>query len=444
MRWLLLKDLQILRRSPLILALLVAYPVAIAVLIGFAISRGPEKPRVAFANLAGEAQFSLGGQRLNPSAYTARLFEAIDPIRVSTRAAAIEKVRSGEALAALVVPADAAERLQGMLSLSGGEPPTVEVFYNAEDPVKRRYVESTIRSRLAEANAALSDAVLAQSAKYLDLVVKGGKLSFPLVGEVKILGLRNARTLIDTSLRGLPPDSPQRAPLQQVSRFAKLAADNLDLSKPILASIGQPVRVKQTVVEGSKTPLDQFAISVAATLSLMLVTLLLAAGLLALEREEGVFARLVRGLVSRTTLLSEKIVLAAAAAFVVTLLQLAVLRIFVALEIKPLALAAGALAFAALGLAIGGLTRDVRAASLLAFMLCLPLAFLALVPSGSVAPALYDVIRAVSAAFPFKPALDALDAALNDAGEVGGPLLHLAGLTLVFGALGRLALERFA
>ena len=50
MRWLLLKDLQILRRSPLQALLLVAYPVLIAVLVGFAISRGPEKPRVAFLN----------------------------------------------------------------------------------------------------------------------------------------------------------------------------------------------------------------------------------------------------------------------------------------------------------------------------------------------------------------------------------------------------------
>ena len=74
----------------------------------------------------------------------------------------------------------------------------------------------------------------------------------------------------------------------------------------------------------------------------------------------------------------------------------------------------------------------------------LPLAFLALVPSGAVAPALYDVIRAVSAIFPFKPALDALDAALNDAGSLGGPLLHLAALTAGFGVLGRLALQRFA
>ena len=55
MRWLLLKDLRILRRSPLLVALLVLYPVVIAVLIGFALSRGPDKPKVAFYNgLAGE------------------------------------------------------------------------------------------------------------------------------------------------------------------------------------------------------------------------------------------------------------------------------------------------------------------------------------------------------------------------------------------------------
>jgi ABC-2 type transport system permease protein len=108
------------------------------------------------------------------------------------------------------------------------------------------------------------------------------------------------------------------------------------------------------------------------------------------------------------------------------------------------AVIAGAVAFAALGLAIGALTREVRAASLLAFMLSLPLAFLALVPSGAVAPALYDLIRAVSAVFPFKPTLDALDAALNDAGGLAGPLLHLAGLALAFGVLSRIALRRFA
>ena len=77
------------------------------------------------------------------------------------------------------------------------------------------------------------------------------------------------------------------------------------------------------------------------------------------------------------------------------------------------ALALGALAFGALGVAIGALARDVRAASLLAFLLSLPLVFLALVPAGSVARGLYDVISAISFVFPFKAALQALDAAVN-------------------------------
>ena len=42
------------------------------------------------------------------------------------------------------------------------------------------------------------------------------------------------------------------------------------------------------------------------SVSLMFITLLLAAGALALEREENAFPRLVRGLVSRTGLLVEK------------------------------------------------------------------------------------------------------------------------------------------
>jgi uncharacterized integral membrane protein (TIGR00697 family) len=71
-----------------------------------------------------------------------------------------------------------------MLGLGGGTPPTVEVYYNAEDPVKRRFVESTIEARLAEANKALSDTVLRASAGYIDVIVRGGDVSLPLVGAI--------------------------------------------------------------------------------------------------------------------------------------------------------------------------------------------------------------------------------------------------------------------
>jgi ABC-2 type transport system permease protein len=109
------------------------------------------------------------------------------------------------------------------------------------------------------------------------------------------------------------------------------------------------------------------------------------------------------------------------------------------------AVAGGALAFGALGVAIGGLAREVRAASLLAFLLTLPIAFLALVPSGAVTGALYDLIRVVSAVLPFKAALEAIDAALNGSQPgLGESLLHLLAVAVGFAVLARLALRRFA
>ncbi len=73
-------------------------------------------------------------------------------------------------------------------------------------------------------------------------------------------------------------------------------------------------------------------------------------------------------------------------------------------------------AFAAMGSAIGVAAREVRASALLAFALSLPIAFLSLVPSGAVSETLYDVIRIVAGAFPFRPALDALQAGLASGG----------------------------
>jgi ABC-type multidrug transport system permease subunit len=445
MRWLLLKDLRILSRSPLLVALLILYPIVIAVLIGFALSRGPDKPEVAFYNgLAGvSAEVELGGERIDLAAEGQRLFDAIDPVRVDSRREAIQKVRDGEVLGALIIPEDLATNIQSSL-----EPGTVEVYFNAEDPAKRQFVENTIKAQVQSANAALTKRVAREALQLLDLISSGGEYSF-LGQSFDVLGLERAELILEQARAELPPGSEERAELDRVITFGRLARENLAFSDDVLAVVGEPIRVKATALEGGSTSLTSFAVALAVAVSLMFITLLLAAGTLALEREENAFSRLVRGLVSRTGLLAEKAGLAAACSVVVCLLMMAGLGLFVELDWSrfPLWLAAlvvGALAFAALGLAIGARTRDVRAASLLAFMLCLPLAFLALVPSGAVAPALYDVIRAVSAAFPFKPALDALDAALNDAGGLGAPLLHLAALTLAFGLLGRLALHRFA
>ena len=309
-------------------------------------------------------------------------------------------------------------------------------------------MRDTIKASVQDANTVLTRKLTQAALEVLDLISTGGQYSF-LGREVDILGLERSERNLRAAKADLPAGSPARERVDEVIDFARVARENLGFSDDVLASVGSPLRVKQTALDGDATPLSQFAVAIAVTVSIMFITLLLAAGTLALEREENAFMRLVRGLVSRTGLLLEKAGLAAFCSLVVCLLMLAGLGLFVDLQWDrfPLwvaAVGAGALAFAAMGLAVGALTREVRAASLLCVMVALPLTFLALVPSGAVSPALFDAIRVVSALFPFKPTLDALDAALNDSGGIGVPLLHLGALFVAFGAASRLALRRFA
>ena len=449
MRWLLAKDLLLLRRSPLLSGLLIGYPIVIAVLIGFALSGGSERPRVAFLNeVPTDTPFELGGESFDLVGARNELCERIECVRVSSREEARELVADGEVLGALVLPADMIDKLRSLGGLTP-EQPAVEVLVNEEDPVKGQLVDDTISALLSDANLRISQQVSDVSATYLDILLNGGDFSF-LAEDLQILGLRGAEDILRGIRDQLPASGPERAELDRVIRFASLAAENLDVADDLLASVSQPILVDKEVVNGDSPSLDNFAIAVAATITLMFVTVLLVAGSLALEREENAFARLVRGLVGKTALLAEKIALGIVAALFVTLLMLAGLELFVGLDWGrfPLwipAILGGGAAFAAFGAAIGVAAREVRAASLLAFMISLPIAFLSLVPSGTVSPGLFDAIEIVAALFPFAPALDALGGALDAGGPaLGTALVHLAAITLAYAALARIALRRFA
>lgn len=448
MRWLLLKDLQILRRSPLQALLLVAYPILIALLVGFAISREPGKPRVAFINEVPQgSRVSIGGSELPAVGVEDRVCRRVECVHAADRDEAIEKVRSGDVLAALVLPADLVDRLNS-LSTPTPETPRVEVIVNQEDPLKARLVDDRITSLLAEANLVIARRMAAEGGRSLDLLVNGG--SVQVVGrEVQILGLRASNRIL-RQLRPAVPAGPLHAELERVLGFTDLALENFDVAKPLLRRVAQPVEVDKQVVSAPTPPLDVFAIAVAATFTLTFVTVLLVAGSLALEREENAFSRLTRGLISRSALLVEKVGLGTVVGFAVTMLMLAGVQLLVSLDWSrfPLWIAAalwGGAALAAAGAALGAAARDVRAVSLLAFMVSLPIALLSLVPSGAVGPALFDAIRIVTAVFPFKPALQAMTAALDASGPgIGGPLAHLAVLIVAYGLLARIALRRFA
>ena len=446
MRWMLLKDLQILRRSKLLVGLLIVYPVAIALLIGFALSSGPEKPSLAFLSKIppSQQQIKLGDQTIDIKTYTDKLFGSVERIDVENRDQALEQVRSGRALAGLIIPPNFVTQL----SQGGLESASIEVIYNG-DALKQSFVRSTVNSKLAEADAALARQITQVAGGYIDTIANGGEIDLGGL-HFDLIGLKKADNLLVSAIRLAGDDREVRDKIKPVQSFAALGVANIDRFKDVLSTVERPVQVQETILSGRRTPLDTFAVALAVAVSLMFVCVLLASGLLALEREENTFSRLARGLVPGWLLLAGKIVLAAICAFGVTFVMLLGISAFVPLDygrlpLWILALAASSLAFATLGVAIGSLAREVRAASLLALMLALPLAFLALVPSGGVSPLLYDIIRVISALFPFKPALDAIDAAINDSGDsIAVAMAHLGGLILVFGAAAWAGLRRFA
>jgi ABC-type multidrug transport system permease subunit len=440
MKALLVKDLLILRRSRLLVGVLVIYPIAIALLIGLAISRSPGKPKVAIVDETPAGQtVKVGSERVPVNAYAEQLFSQVQPERASSRAQAVQELKSGKVLAAVVIPPNIAARLG-----SGLKQGQLEVLYNG-NALEQSLVQAQIESALAQANIGFSEQIQRAASQAIGALLSGRNLG--VLGAPELIGLGQIPSKLHGIIARTPPGADRRA-LEQVDAFASFAAQNLTLAKNVLSTIGQPIQVKTTLIEGRRTPLNTFAVVVAVSISLMFVCVLLASGGVALEREEHTLARLARGLISRGGLLAEKALLAVVCSAALAFAMLAGISAFVELDWGRVgqwlaALALGGVAFAALGVAIGALAREVRAASLLAFLLSLPLAFLALVPSGAVGAGLSDAIDVISFVFPYKAALQALDAAVNGASpSLPGPLAHLAVLAIVFGALARVGLRR--
>ena len=397
---------------------------------------------------ASQSAVRIGGQTVDVGSYASGLLSAVTPIHAPTRAAAIADVRSGRALAAVIIPAALPRQIEQLITQGVGNP-TVEVYVNTRNPLDRQFVQAALSSRIAEVQSDVSRRVLAVAVHDLQQVLGGGSVT--ILGQtVRLLGLRDTRAIVEGALATLPQNSPLQVSLGQVESFAQLAITGLGFAKPVLGSIGSPLTVQETQLSGATTPTAVYAAAIAVAVSLMIVAMLLAAGTLALERTENTWERLVRGLVSPLELLGEKVVLSGGCAAVVALLMAAGLSAFVSLdwgrcELWVAAAALGGLAFGALGVALGAIAREVSAASLMAFLVSLPVAFVALVPGTAVSGTVHTVLDVIAYCFPFRPALQAFSDAFGGSGPALAPALaHLAVQALVYGALARVAARRFA
>ncbi|HEV7918410.1 MAG TPA: ABC transporter permease, partial [Solirubrobacterales bacterium] len=434
------KDLTILRRTPAIAVLLALYPALVAVLIGLAVGKPPAKPVVAIVNEvpANERKLTIGGKKFNLDKLIKALYTNVDGRTVDSRKEALQQVRSGDAVAAVIIPRDIVTELESALGQGH-----LEAIFDDSDAIRKSYVETTIKGLLVDTNKELTSRFSGVALDYLDIIVNGGKIGFGS-RSYKILGLKEGEDILPRVLAYIPPD--QRADVIKLTQSIGLAKTGLRYSDDLLNRVGEPIKLERQPI-GTNSSVPALAVAVAVCVSLMFVALLLGAGMLAFEQEDQMLMRLLRGLATRRGIVIEKTLLAALCSLVVGTVMVAAFGLFVDVRWERVwmwwpALVAAATGFGVAGVAVGAASGDVRAASLASFMLGLPLAAAALVPKGSIGPALYDVLQVISALFPFKPALDLVQAGLTPGSDALVPILHLTALVLVYGAIASWAIKR--
>lgn len=430
------KDLRVLRRSPVLLAMLVGYPIVIALLVGLVAGYANAKPRVALVDEDGlPAVVTVGAQQFHVDRTIRRVSRDVTLVRLSPDEAARE-LRNGKIVASVTVPAGFTADLRGMV-----ESPRLELRTTQGGLAPR--VTQQVQALVYSLNQQLQEAYINANLRYVDLIRHGGGGTF-LGRRFDVLGLDGTARLLD--------QLPAEPRLKRIQSFVHTAGLALDQTDDALRATANPIRLVREPDRGRTWLLSAQIQGYALGLTLSFLALLLAAGTLASERDENVIGRLVRGPVSLWQLVWGKAVLAGAVA---GLLGLAITLAFGAIvELGnveggepwgrlPLVLAGVLLAgtsFGALGALVGALARDARTASLVALLVALPIVFLGLVPSEVVPPAGW-----VSDAFPFAHAVRLFASALYDASPwrtVSIQAGWLAALGLACAALARVAARR--
>jgi ABC-2 type transport system permease protein len=433
---LLRKDLLVLRRSPALVVVLVLYPVMIAVLIGLMATYANAKPRVGLVdedNLP--PTIVVAGKRFHVDRTIDEISRNVDLVRLSPEEAD-RQLADGRLVAVIEIPPGFLVTLKGLL-----HSPRL-VLRTGEGGITPR-VEQQMQALVYNLNLRLQKAFAAADRGYIRLLVEGGHGKV-LDRDFHVLGLDGTQRLLDR----LPP-SPQSKRIQDFVHDARLA---LGLAAQAVEATAHPIQLEIPPERGRTWALSAQVQAYALALTITFLSLMLAAGAIAAERDENVIGRLARGLVSLGQLVWAKVGLAAVVA---VLLGITVALIFAVaiqagnvtggepwrrLPLLVVGLALAGAAVGAIGALIGGLAREARTASLVAILIVLPVVFLGLVPREIVPPAGW-----LSDLFPFVHAVRFFAAALFDVSPWRRLLyesIWLVGIAGVFGLLARLGARR--
>ena len=434
---LLKKDALVLRRSPLLLGIVLAYPVAIAVLVGLVAGYSTAKTRVALVdedNLP--PVVTIGGQRFHVDRTIQEVSKNVDLVRGLSRDEAERQLAAGKVVAVVTVPPGFLATLEQMV-----RSPQLEIELS-RGPISAR-VKQQVQALVYSLNRQLQSAYIETNLKYVDLILRGGDGTF-LGQPISVIGLERA----EQELRQMP-QTPRVKELEDFVHDARLALAN---TGDALRATARPIGVTYVNGRGRTTLLAANVQAYALGLTITFLALMLAAGSLAAERDENVIGRLARGLVGLGHLVWSKVLLAAALALCLGITIAVAFGVIIEiggvnggepwrrlpLLVVGLLLAGGALG--ALGALLGALAREARSASLVAVLVVLPIVFLGLIPAQIVPPAGW-----ASDVLPFTHAVRFFNSALYDLSpwrQVARQAAWLIALGAIFGVLARLGARR--
>ena len=442
-RLLLVKDLRVLVRSPVLLAALIVYPIVFAVLVGLVVRYANDRPRVAFVDLDDlPSVLAVGGEEFNVENVIDEANESAELVPMSEDDANRE-LENGEVVAVIVVPRGFASRLRGMV-----ESPRL-VLKTMQGGLAGR-VEQQTQALVYNLNRLLQTAYIEANLEYVNLILEGGEGSF-LGNEFDVVGLDEAARIL-AEIQEQTADPVVRAEAEKLEVFVREARLALGASGDSLRATANPIELEIDAEAGRTWLLSAQLQSYALGLTLAFICVLIAAAAMAAERDENVIGRLARGLVGLSELVIVKVLLAAA---IGVALGLALAIIFGVLSevfavaggepwerlpLLALGLAVAGGAFGAFGALVGVVAREAKTAVLVAFLAALPIVLVGLVPEGSV-----TALGWLSDAFPFRHAIRFFQAALFDLdpwGTLAREAAWLLALGAVFATAARIGVRR--
>jgi hypothetical protein len=430
------KDLRVLRRSPGLLAVLVSYPIVIAILVGLVAGYANAKPRVALVDEEGlPPVVEVAGHRFDVHKTIAEVSKNVRLVRLSADDAA-RQLRDGRVVASITVPPG----FLGDLETTVHSPSLI--LRTTTGGITPR-VTQQVQALVYRLNQQLQRAFISANLRYVTLILHGGNGNF--LGErFDALGLDRTQQMLAAF--------PANERVLKLRQFVHVARRALAQTGKALEATANPILLVQPKERGRTWALSAQVQAYGIALTITFLALLLAAGATAAERDENVIGRLSRGLVSLGQLVWAKVALAAVVALG---LGFAIALVFgIAIEVGgvvggepwqrlPLLaigiLLAGA-AVGGLGTFIGALAREARTASLVAVLVVMPIVFLGLVPSEIVPVAAW-----ISDALPFAHSVRFFSSSLYDPNPwatVGREGAWLLGLGVVAGGLARVGMRR--